>query len=222
MLLASRGSLRARITWPGAVLYILYNSFYFAFGASANQLFLAYVAMLSLGLWTLVALVRQLDVQGLKAAFGPKTPVRIIAIVLLVPAILIIMTDFLPSLTSVINNTIPPTVIGAQTPTNPFFVVDLAVLVPLFALAAVLLWQRHAWGYVLAGIMLTFYVIELLGIGVDQHYGALADPTSTLVDGSATPVFVALSIIFLVPLIVYLWDLSEGAKPGTSYLEVIR
>ena len=36
------------------------------------------------------------------------------------------------------------------------YALDLALLVPAYTLAAVLLWKRAAWGYVLAGSLLPF------------------------------------------------------------------
>jgi hypothetical protein len=40
---------------------------------------------------------------------------------------------------------------------------DLALLVPSYALAAVLLWRRRPWGYVLAGTLLISGVVHQIG-----------------------------------------------------------
>ena len=40
---------------------------------------------------------------------------------------------------------------------------DLAFLVPAYALAAVLLWRRRAWGYVLAALLLVSGTLHQIG-----------------------------------------------------------
>ena len=80
MWFAGRGSARAQIVWLGAVGYILYNSTLFLFMTPFNQLFLLYVAMLSLAIWSAAILIRSLGVESFRERFSPKLPVRAIAI----------------------------------------------------------------------------------------------------------------------------------------------
>lgn len=58
MWFAARGSARAQIVWLGAVGYILYNSVLFLFMSPFNNLFLLYVAMMSLAIWSSVMVIR--------------------------------------------------------------------------------------------------------------------------------------------------------------------
>ena len=56
MIRAAAGSRRAQIVWLGTLAYLVYNATIFAFGTVFNALFLFYAAMLSLSVWSLVAL----------------------------------------------------------------------------------------------------------------------------------------------------------------------
>ena len=62
-MLTSRGSARGTLPWLGALSYLLYNSVLFLFATPFNELFLLYVAMLSLSLWSGLALIRGIDID---------------------------------------------------------------------------------------------------------------------------------------------------------------
>lgn len=55
--LARRGSVRGLVLRLGAAAYLAYQGVMFCFGTPINALFLAYVALLGLGGWSLAALV---------------------------------------------------------------------------------------------------------------------------------------------------------------------
>ena len=52
---------------------------------------------------------------------------------------------------------------------------DLSLLVPGYAVAGVLLWRRHAWGYVLGAILLTSGVAHQVGYMVALPFQAAAN-----------------------------------------------
>ncbi|HEU4782158.1 MAG TPA: hypothetical protein VFS83_02340 [Ktedonobacterales bacterium] len=200
MALTARGSLRARIVWLGALGYILYNALFFAFAVAFNPLFLVYIAVLSLALWSLVALLMALDVARLRAHFTEHLPIRTIALYLIITTALFALTwlrDIIPAL---VSNTAPASLAGTRMLTNPIQVVDFAAGFPLTVLAAVWLWQRKAWGYALAGLFLVYGVIEAISVATDQFFGHLSDPTQSAV---MAPVFVAIAIIAAIPLVLY-------------------
>ena len=72
MLLSARGSWRARVVWLGVLGYVLYDEVIFAFEIAFNRLFLAYVALLSLAVFALIALLTHLDLAGLSKRFSPR------------------------------------------------------------------------------------------------------------------------------------------------------
>jgi len=211
MILAARGSLRARIVWAGALAYVLYNSVFFAFAVAFNVLFLVYVAMFSLALWSLVALLVRMDADRLGARFAPGTPVRPVAAYLLIIAALfaaVWLKDILPAIAA---NATPAALEGTKMLTSPVHVMDLSITLPMCVLAGIWLWRRRPWGYVLSGVLLTMLVIEAASIATDQVFGHLQDPAASL---GAVPVFVVLTLVGLVPLLVLLRDLRPDGRVG--------
>jgi hypothetical protein len=99
---------------------------------------------------------------------------------------------------------------GTGLPTNPVYVQDLALWLPFIAVAAVWLWQRRPWGYVVIGGALVMWVLESAGIAVDQWYGHAADPASPVASAALTPAFGVLALIGLVPT----WYLFRGLRSG--------
>ncbi len=200
MALTARGSLRAQIVWLAALGYILYNAIFFAFAVAFNPLFLVYIAVLSLALWSLVALLMALDVATLRAHFTEHLPIRTIALYLILTTALFALTwlrDIIPAL---VSGSTPVSLGGTKMLTNPIQVVDFAAGFPLTVLAAVWLWQRKAWGYALAGLFLVYGVIEAISVATDQFFGHLSDPTQSAM---MTPVFAVIAVIAAVPLVLY-------------------
>ena len=65
LVLARRGSAIAVVTWLAAVGFLLYNALMFVFATPVNRLFLLYLAMLSLAVWSAGTLLWHIDVPAL-------------------------------------------------------------------------------------------------------------------------------------------------------------
>jgi hypothetical protein len=216
MWFAAHGSARAQIVWLGAAGYTLYNSVLFLFMTPFNNLFLLYVAMLSLSIWSTAMVIRGVDVESFRERFSPKLPVRAIAVY----ALAIVALNFLAWMRSVapgvLSTSSPSFLDGTGMTTSALYVQDLAFWLPLMAVSSVWLWRRQAWGYVIAGGMLVMYEIEAVGVAVDQWMGHAADPASAVASAAAVPMFAVIFVIGLVPLAFYLRSLDRGLPPGRS------
>jgi hypothetical protein len=208
MILTARGSFRAQLVWLGGPGYILYNSLFYSYAAHFNQLFLLYAAVLALSFWSVVVLLLRLDVDRIRAKFTAYTPVRIIAGYLLVITALFALLWLKDIIPAIVDNTVPGSLKGTGMVTNPIEMTDLAFGFPLAALSAIWLWQRKAWGYVLAGAFLVYDVIESMSIATDQTFGHISDSSASV---SAVPVLAVLTIIGLVPAVVYLRHLHGNS-----------
>ena len=208
IILAARGSWKAQIVWSGTLSYILYNSVFFAFDIAFNPLFLLYIASLSLSLWSIVALLIQVDVDEMRARFATNLPVRIFAIYILVPSVFFFFTWMSQIVPAMFEPTTPGFLHGTNMLTSPVHVLDLGFALPLGILGAVWLWQRKSWGYLLVGLMLSMLTIETASIAVDQVFGHLSDPTASL---GAVPLFAVLTLVGLVVVIAYLRYLRPDA-----------
>lgn len=216
MLAAARGSRRALIVWLGATAYILYNSVMFLFATPFNNLFPLYVAMLSLSIWSILTVLRGIDVQSFGALFSRHLPARAIAAYSLAIVVLNFLAWMQQIVPGVLSRTSPAFLTGTGLPTSPVYVQDLAVWLPLMAAASIWLWRRQPWGYVVGGSVLTMWVIESLGIAVDQWFGHAADPASSVASASIVPVFAVLAVVGLIPLFFYFRNLDRDVSAATE------
>jgi hypothetical protein len=72
------------------------------------------------------------------------------------------------SLAFVFGGRLPQPLLASGIHTSIVFALDLSLLVPGLTLAAVYLWRRRPWGYVLAALMMvkgTLYPLALIGMG---------------------------------------------------------
>jgi hypothetical protein len=215
MLLAARGSAAAVVTWLGAVAFLLYNSLMFMFATPANRLFLLYLAMLALSAWSAGALLRRADVAMLSALFSQRAPVRALAVYMWVIVALnatVWLARIIPAATA---SGAPAYLRGTGLATNVVYVQDLALWLPLLAVAAAWLWRRCPWGIFLAGAGLVMWVLESTSIAVDQWYGHAAAPASPAASSALVPAFGALAVAGLVPAGLLLRGLS-GDVPGIT------
>lgn len=215
MILARRGSLRAQLTWAGALAYIAYNAVIFAFATAFNPLFLFYVATLSLAIWSLVALLTQVGVDFIRTHFAEKTPVRFFAGYLAVISMLFLMTWLKQIVPAMFDSAAPAFLDGTIMLTSPVHVLDLGFLLPLGFLGAVWLWQKKTWGYLLAGLLTVMMTIETTSIALDQYFGHVHDPSAS---ADAVPLFIWLTMIGLAVSVAYLNFLrtSSNSKEGLA------
>lgn len=127
--------------------YTGYNYAFYLFGAQFNALFLVYVALFSLSIYALVLVVSATDIVALGRRFDSHTPRRLVAAFLVLVSLPLGVFELTQCLDYLFTGKLP------QVP-SLIFALDLSIIIPTTALAAVLLWQRRAWGYVLGAIML--------------------------------------------------------------------
>lgn len=206
---AARGSQRARIVWLGTIGYFAYNGVMFVLGTPFNQLFLLYEAMLGLSIWAAVLTVVSTDRPALGRAFALRFPDRPIAAYLLTIAAANTFMWLAGVVPGVLSTSSPKFLEGTGLTTLPTYDQDLAFWLPSIAVAALWMWRGMFWGRLLAGAALVMWVIEAVGVAVDQWMGGAADPTSTVASASVTPMFAALAVIGMVPLFFYLRALRD-------------
>jgi hypothetical protein len=209
MAATARGSVRAVIVWLGAVAYLLYNAVLLLLATPFNSLFLLYAAMFALAVWSAVTLLHRTHVPTFASHFGAGLPVRALAVYLWAVAAFNALAWLVQIVPAVFSSGAPAFLAGTGLTTNPIYAQDLAFWIPLIAVTAFWLWRRQAWGLVIAGALLTFSVIESVGIAVDQAFGHLADPASPVASIAAVPLFAALAVIGSVPVLFYYRNLDR-------------
>ncbi|MFB9356739.1 hypothetical protein [Actinoplanes nipponensis] len=197
---SARGSVRGRAALIGALGYLTYNATLLVYATPFNELFLAYVALLGLSLWSLVSAL--LDPRP-PLAPDSRLPARGLAAFILTVAALNALA-WLRLIVPDLGEDPPGFLAGTGLTTNPIHVQDLAVWLPALAIVAVLLWRRRPSGVFLAGAGLVFWEIEAVGVAVDQWFGHRADPASDVATPAGSVMFVLLAAATLVPLILWL------------------
>lgn len=198
-----RGVVQAGPVWLGLSFFVVYNAVMLLFATPFNQLFLLYVAMLSLGLATVWLLLAHPDSEALSARLS-RAPARAVAGYM----VLVVTLNALAWLRGVAVGmsapSDPPFLEGSALPTSPLYVQDLAVWLPLAAVAAVWLWRREARGYRLAGAVLVLWFVEGLAVVSDQLFASRADPTTVQASPTGAAVFAVVAVVGLVPLLLLL------------------
>jgi hypothetical protein len=198
-----RGSWRARFIWGGAVAYLLYNGILLSFLTPINDLFLLYIATLSLAIFTTIVFVAAAGDHE-PAGHLARLPARPLALwVWFIVAVntVLWLADIVPAL---LGDDPASLVAGTGVATSVLYIQDLAFWLPAMALAGWWLWQRKPLGILLTGSWLVFGVMEFWGIAVDQWFGHEADPASDLVSTSLIPGLIVLGLIGLIPVWFYL------------------
>jgi hypothetical protein len=152
--LSHKGSQRLLLLLMGLIGYVFYNFAFYLFGAAFNIFFLIYAALVSLSAITLVVLSSNLAITDMAAKFAKRTPVKLVSIYLLFTSVMLFIIELgmiVPYLTSGI---IPDTIKQTEHHSSEVFALDFCIVIPVSIIAAVLLWQRRSWGFMLSIIML--------------------------------------------------------------------
>jgi len=190
----------------GILVYLVYSYTIAAFNVRFNPLFLVYVGLLGCSLYALIGGIATTDLEGIKARFREKTPVKAVSIFLTVLVLLfyfVWLGDVVPAL---ITGDVPQSIIDCELPTNAVHVLDMALMLPAMGLTAVWLWQKRALGYTLAGALLTF--VSVLGLAIMSmiiFMGRYDLPVAI----EQTAIFGIVSVVSLGMLIWYLKGLRE-------------
>lgn len=178
LFLATRGSHRGYVAWLGVTGYLLYTYASYAVMTAFNPLYLVYVGLFGLTLFTFVAGMARLDARALRRAVG-DTAVRATVAYQLAVAVLVgalWLADVVPAS---LDGTTPAAMAdtGLVTPVIQSF--DLALLLPAFALSAYWLHRGRPWGYAFSAVLLV--KATTLGLAILAMVGVM------LADGQTVP-----------------------------------
>jgi hypothetical protein len=150
--LARRGWLAGLLLWPGALFYVLYTYTLYLIGAPFSGLFLAYVVLVVVSVYTIIGLIASIDGQAVRRQVAGVVPARTVGGILIGLAVLTIGQDAGGAIV---------TALGSSSAVEPLarhvWIADLAVEVPALLAGGALLWRRQPLGYVAsAGLLFQF------------------------------------------------------------------
>lgn len=195
-----RGSARAALVWVGMLTYAVYTYGLYAFGTAFNDMFLVHVAAFSSSVFALALALSALDVAGIAARLRPRTPVRWISGLLAFLAVGLGGMWIVNALRFAVTGQPPQGSALVETPAvvHLGYTLDLSLLVPGYALAAILLWRRTGWGVVLAAAVLVSGTVHQLGYLVALPFQVQAGVAgATAVDPGEPPIALAFLVATL-------------------------
>jgi hypothetical protein len=162
--LASKGSRLGLLLLAGGYLNSLYTFVIYALGMHFNAMFLVYCAALGASVFGLAGVVRKLGRCDVASWHFAPRETRVAAYFLIAIGMVFgfaWLSDVLPAL---FWGRVPASIAEAGTPTNPVYVIDLSVVLPLHLVAGVALLRGRAIGKWLAPMVLAFGVLMALSI----------------------------------------------------------
>ena len=160
--LVRRGSARGLLAWMGALFYIAYVYSYAVLGTWLPPLFLVYVAIVAMSLYSLIYVLASTDADAVRARFSAHTPVRWAGGFLMVTSLLLGTMWAVMILGHLVSGTQPKSTLLVIWP------LDLVIALPALFWGGVWLWRRHPLGYVVGGIVLMKATAEGLGIAAQS------------------------------------------------------
>ena len=198
-----RGSAVAHLVVASLTAYVVYTYAYYLFGTGFNDLFLLHAAVFATGLVVLGLSLATLDLSALASRFDPRATVRTVAgILALLAAALGGMWAYL-AVDNAVTGDVPTgsKLVETDTVVHLGMALDLTLLVPLYAAAALLVWRRRTWGYVLAGLALVAGGLHQLSYVVAMPFQVAADISGATAYDPGEPVIVVLYVAGLVLLL---------------------
>jgi hypothetical protein len=161
---ARQGSAGGRLVAIAALGYLAYSYAIFAFSVVINPLTPVHIAILGSATWSLVLAVCRLDDATVDRASMFRLPRRTTGGFLILVAVLFALLWLSQIAGAITSGQLPTSVSDLNLPTSAVYVLDLAVALPLIALAAGWLIRRDRRGPASAVASLGFLII--LGLSV--------------------------------------------------------
>ncbi len=178
---ARDGSPFAGVAAAGALAYLVYTYAIFAFQVMFNPLTPVYIAILGLATWALAFSVPGLLATVTNGTLQPRLPRRATAGFLALVAVAFAGLWLGQIGRAIASGGQPEAVVDLGVPTSGVYALDLAFVLPVFAVASVLVARRSTIGPWIAYGSLVFSVLMALGIvgalWMEAVRGTLDDPT---------------------------------------------
>jgi len=206
---AYKNNRTATLIWGGVMLYLTYTFVLYCFNVHFNQLFVIYCLCLGLSFYSFLYFLFTNHNQNRQVHYKKIRIVRFISIYFIVIAILFYVLWLSEIVPSIIKNTPPKSITETGLFTNGVHVLDLSVVLPAIFITGILLLRGKPFGFVLAPVILSFFVLMDLTIGmlalVMKTKGIESDLTLTAIMGT-------LALISLILLIRYFKNVKTVAE----------
>lgn len=206
-----RGREVAWLIWVGLLGYLFYAYALYCFEGVYNQLYLFYIAILGLVIYSIIVFFMRADLGAIHPKPGKKPPRKPAAVLLLLLVVMFValwLTILIPAM----RERIPPDA-------GTIFVLDLAFFLPLLVIEAVLLFRSAQLGDALAVPVL----VKIGTLGVSVLIGALLAPAfGQEIDLASVGIYALLGLGPLVFAVLFLSSLEIGGADRVYHSENVK
>ncbi len=146
-----RGSLVALLFVIGLLGYLFYQYLMYAMAWAFGPLFLPFVVIYAMSLAAIVWIISTIDVSALPTRFDSRFPAKGMAIFSFVMALLLV-SMWAQRISVGLSGDLEGAMLLGQT-TMVVQGLDLGLIVPLAVFTGLMVWQKRAWGYLLASVL---------------------------------------------------------------------
>jgi hypothetical protein len=157
--LALRGSLRAYLLWLGVLTFTVYNYVIYTFSVPFGSLFLLWVVVLGMCIYSLIGGVTVIDHNVVKSSFANQRTIQVVAWFLIITAVLFSFLWLSEDIPALLSNTRPQSLVDMALPTNPVHILDLGFFLPAVIATGVMLIKRMRLAYTLAPSFIVFLIL---------------------------------------------------------------
>ena len=179
--------------------YLLYTYAYFLFGTGFNDLFLVHVAVFVAAGATLVLGLRAVTETGAAPLLLARPRARVAAILLGILTVALAAMWIWVGIDNAVTGAVPAgsALVETETVVRLGIALDLALLVPFYATAVVLLWRGGAWGFLLGVVAVTSGLLHQVSYLVAMPMQVAADVPGAARSDPAEPVVVVVYLLAL-------------------------
>lgn len=192
----AKQSLRGFLVWLGAYMYLIYAFAIYAFAVNFNFLFLAYVIILGLSFYTLVAGFLAVDTASLRKLLLANKRAGMVGGLLAIIGVMFTLLWLSEIIPNTLAGTLPKSLAETGLLTNPVYVLDLAILLPAMVITAILIRRKNVIGSLLGVPLLVFSVTMGLGIFILMVISASRGLSYSLPAGIIVGLIILLSAYF--------------------------
>lgn len=157
--LSLRSSLRSYLLWLGVVSFTVYNYVIYTFSIPFGALFLLWVAVLGLSIYTLIGGISTANHAMIESSFKKSMRVKVMAWVLIVVGTFFSFVWLSEDIPALLAGTAPASVTDMGVPTNPVHILDLAFFLPAVITTGIMLLRGDPLGYTVAPGLMVFLIL---------------------------------------------------------------
>ena len=191
VLLAWRGKLIGLLCWPGAIFYVLYVYFPYIICVPFNILFLPYLILFSLSIYTLIGIIVSIDGNAVSNYVSDIVLAKISGGILIGLSVLIVLRQT----GLIVNALINKALIDPQE--LALWIDDFSIASPAMFIGGFFLWKKKPLGYVVgAGLLIAYGVLSL---GLIPFLVIQSHLKNTPIDLLAIVILAVMAVICLIP-----------------------